>query len=650
MLKFTLRRMLSFIDQSLQHWTIDRILPTRRIQLISQSGEITSLMPTDIYRRWRTGEWHIDPDSVVNNHHDVIYTTLARDLKSYSSEEQKQAIARYEYIKPLLDHSIISTNLINRHREAVRLPCSSTQPSVRSVRRWIRCYQSANDITQLIDKKPCRRPVDDPRFYDLFEQALDSVYLSLQRIDRVSAINELCRLIDQHNETVTEDDWIKKPSRATLYRRLQDLDRQIVDRARFGRTESLRMYRTALVSITSLCILDRIEIDHTLVNIILVDKNTGEILGRPWLTIAIDTYSRIIYGFYLSFDAPSSNSVLQCLLRGVLPKEDIYQKYPDLINPWPAHGFATTVVFDNGLDAHAARVLDALKELGVAFVQYCPSKTPWYKGTVERFFRTLNCLIHTLPGTTFSNPKQRSSYPSEAMASMGLEELEHAIVKWIVDVYQIRTHRTTKMPPLERWNRNAVGRDIYLPSSKGELELLLGIARSRRLFHYGIEYDCMKYNSRELQDLYHRLAKHTDSNRSGVTVEFKCYDTTVEYIDVLDPQAKEYLRVPAVDMEYAKNLARHTHYLIRRALRKEFGDEWRRDDQMKAQQDIKQMLESNKYSKRRAQKLAASSAAQSKSNLPAAINSNSIRNDNDDSLPDFSVSMLAGAAIKEDRP
>lgn len=55
--------------------------------------------------------------------------------------------------------------------------------------------------------------------------------------------------------------------------------------------------------------LDVVQIDHTLVDIIIVDQVERLPIGRPYLTIAIDVYSRCIAGFILSLEAPSSVSV-----------------------------------------------------------------------------------------------------------------------------------------------------------------------------------------------------------------------------------------------------------------------------------------------------------------------------------------------------
>jgi transposase InsO family protein len=41
-------------------------------------------------------------------------------------------------------------------------------------------------------------------------------------------------------------------------------------------------------------------------DLIVVDPIDREPIGRPWLTVAIDTYSRCIAGFHVTLEAPSA--------------------------------------------------------------------------------------------------------------------------------------------------------------------------------------------------------------------------------------------------------------------------------------------------------------------------------------------------------
>ena len=59
-------------------------------------------------------------------------------------------------------------------------------------------------------------------------------------------------------------------------------------------------------------------IDHTELDLELVSSDTGRPLGRPWLTLLVDAFSRRTLAFYLTFDPPSYRSCMM-VLQGVRP-------------------------------------------------------------------------------------------------------------------------------------------------------------------------------------------------------------------------------------------------------------------------------------------------------------------------------------------
>jgi putative transposase len=66
-------------------------------------------------------------------------------------------------------------------------------------------------------------------------------------------------------------------------------------------------------------------IDHTELDVELVFSRTGRNLGRPWLTLLVDAFSRRILAVYSTFDPPSYRSCMMalriCVLRhGRLPQ------------------------------------------------------------------------------------------------------------------------------------------------------------------------------------------------------------------------------------------------------------------------------------------------------------------------------------------
>jgi putative transposase len=50
--------------------------------------------------------------------------------------------------------------------------------------------------------------------------------------------------------------------------------------------------------------------DYTRLDVMLVDHQ-GAVIGRSWLTTIIDSYSHVIIGINIGFDAPSSQIVIK---------------------------------------------------------------------------------------------------------------------------------------------------------------------------------------------------------------------------------------------------------------------------------------------------------------------------------------------------
>lgn len=63
-----------------------------------------------------------------------------------------------------------------------------------------------------------------------------------------------------------------------------------------------------------------VQMDHTKADVFVVDEETRQPLGRPWLTLAMDVCSRMVTRFYLTMEAPSRLSTSLCLLHSVFDK------------------------------------------------------------------------------------------------------------------------------------------------------------------------------------------------------------------------------------------------------------------------------------------------------------------------------------------
>ena len=197
-----------------------------------------------------------------------------------------------------------------------------------------------------------------------------------------------------------------------------------------------------------------VQIDHTLVDVIVVDRAHRQPLQRPWVTLAIDVASRMVAGFYLTLEPPSALSVSLAIQHLVQPKLDWLDGL-GIDARWPAAGLPETIHVDNAKEFRSKAMRRGAEEHGIS-LQYRPIGAPHYGGHIERLIGTMMGAVHLLPGSTFSSIKDRGDYDSAANSAMTLDELE----RWLaleITRYHAERHRSLGIPPLAAWH-DAYGR------------------------------------------------------------------------------------------------------------------------------------------------------------------------------------------------
>ncbi|WP_244946780.1 Mu transposase C-terminal domain-containing protein [Cryobacterium levicorallinum] len=238
------------------------------------------------------------------------------------------------------------------------------------------------------------------------------------------------------------------PARNTVTRRIRALNPVEVGRRRGG-PDAVRSLQAAGGDVPVIgTILEQVQIDHTVIDVIVVDERERQPVGRPYLTVAIDVCSRTLVGMVVTLEAPSAVSVGLCLAHAATDKRPWLESL-GVDAPWPMSGKPRQLYLDNASEFKSEALRRGCEQHGIELA-YRPPGRPHYGGIVERVIGTAMQQVHELPGTTFSNPVERGRYDSDRMAMLTLHELE----KWLalaVASYHGSIHSTLGQTPAGRW-------------------------------------------------------------------------------------------------------------------------------------------------------------------------------------------------------
>jgi len=529
-----------------------------------ESGAMVSVEETKLVNALFAGEIIFDDRSAPRHRE-----KLAPDLASFSAEVIEVARWRLRIIEPLLKlpEKEVTRDRVKQRVEEVQRDNPETGKKLclavsrASVYRWIEAYRrSGNDIRSLLPKLEKRGGTGKSRLKQETTAIVDTILKEQCYRPEKIGLDDLLALVavrvDAENRLKPQTDPIPLPSRATLARRIEALDQQEIVSAQQGKRAARRQFRQSEKMQYPQLPYERVEIDHTRCDLLVIDERDNLPLGRPTLTYCIDLATRYPLGYYLGFEPPSYFAVMECLHHTIAPKGDVCECF-GTEHDWNAYGIPGTLVVDNGKEFIGQDLSDACEMLGTV-LQQCPVMTPELKSGVERHFGSLNTgIFHTLPGTTFSNILERGEYNSVKHACISLVELEKTLVLFLVDIYAERFHRGLGGIPARHWEK-AIATHLVprLPPSKQELSILLGRVEWRVLQSSGIRFECLQYNAPELGKLRNALG--------GEKVKLKYHPGDLSRIYVFDPKDKCYYEAPALEQEYTQGLSFWKHRLIRR--------------------------------------------------------------------------------------
>ncbi|MBF9221773.1 Mu transposase C-terminal domain-containing protein [Hymenobacter ruricola] len=417
--------------------------------------------------------------------------------------------------------------------------------------RWLHAYSETGSVVSLVEgirggkgQQRLPSPIET-----LVQDAIDAHYLTNQRksiAKVILAVRQQCHRAG-----------LVPPGDNTIRRRIRARPAEEKVRHRGSPKQAREQFTPLRGSFPGADFpLAMVQIDHTLVDLILVDEQYRRPVGRPWLTVALDVFSRMVVGFYLSFDSPGAVGTGLCLAHAILPKE-VWLSKLDVAGEWPCWGVMSTIHADNAKEFRGVTLQRACEKYGIN-LEWRPVGKPHWGGHIERLMGTFMQEVHSLPGTTFSNVRERKDYDSEKKAALTLPEFEQWLTTFIVQVYHKRVHQGIQQAPYDRYQEGILGsvRQVGtgLPARlTDELQVRVDFmpAEERTIQEYGVVIDHVFYYA----DVLRQYVNAPDPDAPAKSPRkrrfvFKRDPRDISFLYFLDPATQQYHRIPYRDTSH----------------------------------------------------------------------------------------------------
>lgn len=282
---------------------------------------------------------------------------------------------------------------------------------------------------------------------------------------------------------------------------------------RYGKAAALQRFALVNSGLDVARCLERVEMDEYNVSLqtILVELGLWSRLSaklkatiertRTWLTVAIDCSTRCILAMRLLEAPPSAESAISALEMAIYDKGTLTDAV-GVGSSWEMHGQIESLVTDGGAAFIAVATQVVIRDLGITH-EVAPAGVPFLRGTVERFFLTVQSrLLPLFPGQTFENAISKGDYDSEGNACLNIEELNRILIRYAVDIYHNTPHEGLGgETPRNAWRRLRGLYGVLTPPEEAVRRHVFGIATSKRIGNRGIQFLGLHYQSPELQKM-----------------------------------------------------------------------------------------------------------------------------------------------------
>lgn len=469
-----------------------------------------------------------------------------RPLDTYTAKELEKARLRFEIIKPL-------TTEYKGDRQKLIEVAATKNVGVSTLYKWIVAYESTGSIGSLVEREG-RGGKGKYRIGSEVEKIIELVVEKTYKKAAKSityTINEI--------ESLCHDANLKAPHHNTVRARISKIDEQTKTKFRRGPRAASEQFDPATGKFPGADYpLSVVQIDHTQLDVMLVDEIDREPLARPWFTVCIDINSRVPLGFYLSFDPPGAYGTGRAIVNSLMAKES-YLASLGISGEWPCWGKMNVLHADNAREFRGNMLRQVCLDYGMN-LEFRPVKKPNYGGHIERLMGTFNAEIHDLDGAIRSNRELRNFFKPEKTASMTLHDLEKWLVIYITEVYMKRIHTALDLSPLQKWKEGIFGSgkqagigvpERYTDESRLRLDFMPLIKRTVQ--RSGVSINNIDYYGDVLRKWINafdkKISSKTKLKRKFI---FKQDPRDISKVYFLDPDLKMYYEIPYLNISGPK--------------------------------------------------------------------------------------------------
>lgn len=223
------------------------------------------------------------------------------DLADLPKSVQEEAWRRYHLVLAVYRYYRIETvQMLSRRQIAIYVanteqPDSQPGTSVGTIERYMQSFvDSGGDIRNLVPQTRERGGKDQSRLDEAVERIIATVlekYAAITErestVDQV--ITDIINTIGDENRFRDAREQLILPSERTIRRRIKAAGENRILGRRLSRREQKAQTETESGPRPTR-ILERVEIDHTVLNLFVVDEKDGLPIGRPYITACIDKY------------------------------------------------------------------------------------------------------------------------------------------------------------------------------------------------------------------------------------------------------------------------------------------------------------------------------------------------------------------------